>query len=104
MTTHPSNTPTKPEPHKRALWFQWTDASSVGIEMVVAITICTVAAYYIERYLTHWSPWTMLIGVVLGCITAAKAVLRAARTYKASLRASSQQDPSSPKEIDGDAP
>jgi F0F1-type ATP synthase assembly protein I len=82
----PTDDPTKRTPPQRARWFQYTDASSVGIEMVVAITICTVGAYYIERYVTHWSPWTTLIGVVLGCITAAKAVVRASRTYKRSLR------------------
>jgi F0F1-type ATP synthase assembly protein I len=78
--------PTPKQPPQRARWFQYTDAASVGIEMVVAITICTIGAYYIERYLTHWAPWTTLIGIVVGCITAGKAVHRAARTYQRSLR------------------
>jgi F0F1-type ATP synthase assembly protein I len=73
-------------PPRRAVWFQYSEASSVGIEMVVSVTVCTVGAYYIERYLTHWSPWTTLIGVALGCMTAANAVVRAARSYQRSLR------------------
>lgn len=64
-----------------------TEASSVGIEMVVAITVCSLGGYYIERYLTHWSPWTTLIGVALGCMTAAHAVIRTAKSYERSLRA-----------------
>ena len=73
-------------PPGRAMWFQYSEASSVGIEMVVSVVVCTVGAYYIERYLTHWSPWTTLIGVALGCLTAGNAVVRAARTYQQTLR------------------
>jgi F0F1-type ATP synthase assembly protein I len=83
------DTPSEEEtegPPKRAVWFQYSEASSVGIEMVVSVTVCTIGAYYIERYLTHWSPWTTLIGVALGCMTAANAVIRAAKTYQRSLR------------------
>lgn len=79
-------------PPGRATWFQYSEASSVGIEMVVAITVCTVGAHYIERYLTHWSPWTTLIGIALGCMTAANAVVRAARTYQATLRRQSEAE------------
>lgn len=93
-----SSTPTTPPspkrgPPKRAAWFQMTDASSVGIEMVVAVTLCTLAGFYIERYLTHWSPWTTLIGIAVGCMTAARAVVRAAKTYQRSLRESSSDTP-----------
>jgi F0F1-type ATP synthase assembly protein I len=79
-----------PAPEQRAQWFRMTEASSVGIEMVVAITVCTLGGYYIERYLTHWSPWTTLIGVALGCMTAANAVVRTAKSYQRSLRASEE--------------
>jgi F0F1-type ATP synthase assembly protein I len=77
---------------RRAVWFQYSEASSVGIEMVVSVVVCTVGAHYIERYLTHWSPWTTLIGVALGCMTAANAVVRAARTYQQSLRDQAKKD------------
>jgi len=73
-------------PPKRARWFLYTDASSLGIEIAVAVTMGAVGGYYIERYLTHWSPWTMLLGFAFGVVVAAKAVLRTARAYQASLR------------------
>jgi F0F1-type ATP synthase assembly protein I len=73
-------------PPKRARWFLIADASSLGIEIAVAVTAGAVGGYYIERYLTHWSPWTMLIGFGFGVAVAAKAVLRTARAYQASLR------------------
>lgn len=73
-------------PPKRALWFQYTDASSLGIEMAVAVSFGAIGGYYIERYLTHWSPWTMLLGFAFGVTVAVRAVLRTARTYQASLR------------------
>lgn len=73
-------------PPKRARWFLYTDASSLGIEIAVAVTVGAVGGYYIERYLTHWSPWTMLLGFAFGIVVAAKAVLRTSRAYQASLR------------------
>lgn len=73
-------------PPKRARWFLYTDASSLGIEIAVAITFGAVGGYYIERYLTHWSPWTMLLGFAFGVVVAVKAVLRTARAYQAALR------------------
>jgi F0F1-type ATP synthase assembly protein I len=54
--------------------------------MAVAVSFGALGGYYIERYLTHWSPWTMLIGFALGVATAVKAVLRTARNYEAGLR------------------
>ena len=73
-------------PPKRAKWFQYTDASSLGIEMAVAVSFGAIGGYYIERYLTHWSPWTMLLGFAFGVTVAVRAVLRTARSYQASLR------------------
>jgi len=79
-------------PPKRARWFLYTDASSLGIEIAVAITFGAVGGYYIERYLTHWSPWTMLIGFAFGVVVAVKAVLRTARAYQASLRRDAEEE------------
>lgn len=76
----------RPPPPKRARWFIYTDASSLGIEIAVAVTMGAIGGYYVERYLTHWSPWTMLIGFGLGIVVAVKAVLRTARAYQAALR------------------
>ena len=64
---------------QRAPWFRYSDAASVGIEMVVAITICALGALWLERNVTHWSPWTSILGILIGVGAAAKAVLRAAR-------------------------
>ncbi len=81
-----SDPPAKPDPPKRAVWFRYTDASSLGIEMAVAVTMGALSGYYVERYLTHWSPWTMLIGFALGVFAAIQAVIRTAKNYQASLR------------------
>ena len=70
-------------PRGRAAWFRYTDAASVGIEMVVAITICALGALWLERNVTHWSPWTSILGMLVGIGAAAKAVLRAARMGRA---------------------
>ncbi len=78
--------PTRRAPPKRAKWFAYTDASSIGIEMAVAICFGAIGGYYVERYLTHWSPWTMLLGFTFGVVVAARAVLRTAKSYEAVLR------------------
>jgi F0F1-type ATP synthase assembly protein I len=74
-------------PRGRAAWFRYTDAASVGIEMVVAITICALGALWLERNVTHWSPWTSILGMLVGIGAAAKAVLRAARMGRPSVAA-----------------
>ena len=63
-------------PRGRATWFRYADAASVGIEMVVAITICALGALWLERNVTHWSPWTSILGLLVGIGAAGKAVLR----------------------------
>ena len=73
-------TPRDPaNPRQRAPWFRYTDAASVGIEMVVAITLCALGALWLERNVTHWSPWTSILGMLVGIAAASKAVLRAAK-------------------------
>lgn len=87
------------EPHappRRAKWFLYTDASSLGIEIAVAITFGALGGYALERYLTHWSPWTMLLGFAFGVVVATKAVLRTARAYQASLRREAAEAASPP--------
>jgi F0F1-type ATP synthase assembly protein I len=83
-------------PPKRAVWFRYTDAASVGIEMVVAIVVCALGALWLERNVTHWSPWTSLIGIGIGLGAAAKAVMRAARSYRRQLAESADRDISRP--------
>jgi len=79
-------------PPKRAVWFRYTDAASVGIEMVVAITVCALGAQWLERNVTHWSPWTSLIGIAIGLGAASKAIVRAARSYRRQLAESAQDE------------
>lgn len=90
-------------PPKRAVWFRYTDAASVGIEMVVAITVCALGAQWLERNVTHWSPWTSLIGIAIGLGAASKAIVRAARSYRRQLAESSQDAATPPGEPPPDA-
>lgn len=83
-------------PPKRAVWFRYTDAASVGIEMVVAIVVCALGALWLERNVTHWAPWTSLLGIAIGLGAASKAVMRAARSYRRQLAESGPTD-TSPK-------
>jgi F0F1-type ATP synthase assembly protein I len=78
------------------VWFRYTDAASVGIEMVVAIVVCALGALWLERNVTHWAPWTSLIGIGVGLAAAGKAVMRAARSYRRQLAESGDRD-TSPK-------
>jgi F0F1-type ATP synthase assembly protein I len=79
-------------PPKRAVWFRYTDAASVGIEMVVAITVCALGALWLERNVTHWSPWTSLIGIGVGLGAASKAIVRSARSYRRQLAESARDE------------
>lgn len=69
------------EPRPKRQWLEATDASTIGIEIAVSVTVGAVGGYYLERYVTHWSPWTMLIGLALGIGAAINAVVRTARGY-----------------------
>lgn len=75
------------EPHQPARWFRYTDASSLGIEIAVAISVSAFAGRYVEEHWTHWSPWTTLIAIAIGIAAAGRAVVRTARNYKRQLAA-----------------
>lgn len=97
------------EPPKRAVWFRYTDAASVGIEMVVAITVCALGALWLERNVTHWAPWTSIIGIGLGLGAATKAVVRTAKSYRRQLAESPpdpepEPEPGQSPRRDGDRP
>lgn len=72
-------------PHKPAMWYRTLDASSLGIEIAVSVVLGAAAGMWLEKNVTHWSPWTSVLGMGLGVATAARAVVRTARTYKARL-------------------
>ena len=88
----PDDSSSERKPVKKAAWVRGAEASSVGIEIAVSICIPMVAAYYLERHVTHWSPWTTLIGVLFGLMAAVLAVRRVARQYQAQLRADASTD------------
>ncbi len=73
-------------PPQKAAWFRYTDAASIGIEIAVAISICSLGAMWLEANVTHWSPWTTLIGLGAGIVAAGKAVARTAKNHQAALR------------------
>jgi F0F1-type ATP synthase assembly protein I len=97
----PPEEPARPRP-KRAAWFRYTDTASVGIEMVVAIAIGAFGGMWLERNVTHWAPWTTLLGIAVGLGAAVKAVVRTARNYKRELAAEAAgrdaDDGSNPRE------
>ncbi len=65
-------------PQGRADWYRHMSASSLGLEMGVAIALCTFGARWLENNVTHWK-WTTLIGLLVGCGAAANAVIRTIR-------------------------
>ena len=70
-------------PQGRANWYRHMSASSLGLEMGVAIALCTFGARWLENNVTHWRPWTTLIGLLIGCGAAANAVIRTIREVEA---------------------
>ena len=85
-------------PPKRAAWFRYTDNASLGIEIAIAVSIGAVGGIYLEEYVTHWSPWTTLIGLGVGLGAAVKAVLRTARAYQRELAGIDEGESAPPPE------
>ncbi len=80
-------TDTEPtQPHKPATWYRYMDASSLGIEIAVSVVLGAAAGMWLEKNVTHWAPWTSVIGMMLGVATAARAIVRTARKYTRQLR------------------
>lgn len=73
------------DPPKQAPWFRYADASSLGLEIAAAVTLSALAGQYLERHVTHWSPWTTLIAIGVGLGAAARAIVRTARNYRRQL-------------------
>jgi F0F1-type ATP synthase assembly protein I len=64
-----------------------TSASSLGIELVVAITLPTLGAFWLEKNVTQWRPWTTLIGFAVGLGAATMAFLRVIRQHRLEVEA-----------------
>ena len=73
--------PKRPQIVERARWFQLTEASSIGIEMAAAIGVGAFGGIWLERNVTHWSPWTTYLGLGIGLAAAVLAVLRTVRNF-----------------------
>ncbi|MEL6741789.1 MAG: AtpZ/AtpI family protein [Myxococcota bacterium] len=74
------------KPHQPATWYRYMDASSLGIEIAVSVVIGAAVGMWLEKNVTHWAPWTSVIGMMLGVGTAARAIVRTARSYTKQLR------------------
>lgn len=69
-------------PRRQPAWLRYSSASSVGIEIAIAIVGCTLLARWLEQEYTHWSPWTTMIGFVIGVGAAINALVRTAKQYQ----------------------
>ena len=74
-------------PHERAKWYRYTEAASIGIEIAVSIAVGAVGGFYLGEYVTHWNPWTMLLGLLVGIGAATLAVIRTVKTFEEQNRA-----------------
>lgn len=95
-----SDTPPQ-KPHKPAMWYRYMDASSLGIEIAVSVVIGAAAGMWLEKNVTHWAPWTSVLGMMVGVGTAARAIVRTARSYTKQLREQAAYEESAP---DGEEP
>jgi F0F1-type ATP synthase assembly protein I len=85
----PIDPATASQPRKkkgRADWYQKTSAASLGIEMAIAIVLCTFAGMWLQNNVTHWQPWTMLIGFTFGVGAAVNAIIRVIGEEEAARR------------------
>ncbi len=109
----------KPEPYAeaarkrtglrgRAEWYEHASAASIGIEMAVAITLGAISGMWLEAHVTHWAPWTTLIGLMFGIAAAALAIVRTIkeddlrRKAKQAERAQAAQAPQEGSDRSGD--
>lgn len=54
--------------------------------MAVAICIGALGGKYVQDHWTHWKPWTMLIGLLIGIGAAALAILRVVNEHMAAMK------------------
>jgi F0F1-type ATP synthase assembly protein I len=88
------------DPQPRAKWFAYTSAASLGLEIAVAVVLCTLVGWWLENNVTHFRPWTMLGGLLVGVAAAGKAIARTIRQHEADVKAREQAS-GKEKERDG---
>lgn len=54
--------------------------------MAVAICLGAFGGKYVQDHWTHWKPWTMLIGLMIGIGAAALAILRVVNEHTAAMK------------------
>lgn len=79
-------------PRDKARWVGQAEVSSIGIEIALSIVFGALGGYYLEQHVTHWSPWTMLIGLAFGIGAAINALVRTSRDYQRRTRGSGGAD------------
>lgn len=72
---------------QQAEWFRLTEAGAIGMEMGIAVAIGYFGGRWLERNVTHWSPWTTYLGLLAGIGAAVTAIVRTARKYTRQLAA-----------------
>lgn len=77
----------KPLLHQQAEWFRLTEAGAIGMEMGIAVAIGFFGGRWLERNVTHWSPWTTYLGLAAGIGAAVVAIVRTARKFSRQLAA-----------------
>lgn len=93
QTPHPTSLASKPGQHTPARWFRATSASSIGIEIAIAVCVPTLVGRWADGQWPGMAPFGIIFGLVVGCGGAVRAVQRALKDYKRELK-----DPNDPQE------
>lgn len=99
-----SKTPREPAPpttepgqegaHTPARWFRATSASSIGIEIAIAVCVPTLIGRWADAKWPQIAPFGIFFGLIVGCGGAARAVQRALADYKRELKNPNRADES----------
>lgn len=92
-----ANTPAKGDPqgtHTPARWFRATSASSIGIEIAIAVCVPTLIGRWADSKWPQIAPFGIIFGLVVGCGGAARAVQRALADYQRELKNPNRADES----------
>ncbi len=99
MSTHDSQHKTRPtdprgpsDPRGPAPWFNHASAASVGIEIAVMFAMGTFGGLWLEDHVTHWAPWTTLLGMLFGAAAASMVLLRLIRQHGRAMAAKAEAE------------
>lgn len=80
--------------HTPARWFRATSASSIGIEIAIAVCVPTLIGRWADGKWPEIAPFGIIFGLIVGCGGAARAVQRALADYKRELKNPNSADES----------